>query len=82
MSEEKESDSVAIMTIPHLEPSSSSEIEAVIMTEIEGGDGVYRPIIVADSSTEIELTIDDAERLHLFLTDALQFLEGRKLGLM
>jgi hypothetical protein len=68
--------------IPVMEATATSEIEGVILPEIEGGDGIYRPFVIGDSQTELELTIDDAVRLLAFLAEGLEFLEGRKNGLM
>ena len=68
--------------IPDMPATSTSEIEGVILPELEGGDGIYRPFVIGDSQVELELTIEDAERLMDFLLRGLTFLEGRKNGLM
>lgn len=75
-------EAIGIIGLPVLESTASSEIEGIIVPEMAGGDGIYRPIIIADSSIELELTLDDAERLCAFLQEALGFMEGRKNGLM
>lgn len=77
-----EDERIKTIQMPELMAGVDSEIEACILPEIEGGDGIYRPIIIADQNVEIELTVDDAIRLAVFLIDATDFLEGRKSGMM
>lgn len=64
---------------PELPPSSGSEIQATVDLATMGVDGIFRPILVNQDENDIlALTIEDAERLHRFLGEAVDFCKHAK----
>lgn len=61
---------------PELPSTEGSEIEAVLDVSAKDEAGKLRPIFISqDHEQFLQLTIEDAKRLHGFLSDALSFLE-------
>lgn len=64
---------------PELPPSSGSEIQATIDFGSIGLDDICRPVLVNQDDNDIlALTLEDAERLHEFLGEAIQFIKTAK----
>lgn len=64
---------------PELQPLAGSEIEAVIDLSAVGTDGMLRPVMINQDGTDfIQITMEDAERLHKFLGAAIVYLKKEK----
>lgn len=59
--------------LPYIE---GSEIEATVDISIKGTDGVDRPVFIGQDDELLHLTLEDAERLNEFLTEAIKFIKN------
>jgi hypothetical protein len=66
-------------TEPELEHDDDSEISAVFDIAAVGTDGIYRPVWVNQGDEDVlALTLQDAERLHKFLTEVIKYVSTAK----
>lgn len=65
------------LTEPELEYIDESEIAATIDLSAIGLDGIARPVFINQCDEDsLALTLDDAERLNKFLTEAIVYLKA------
>ena len=60
---------------PELAPEEGSEIAAAVDVSVRGEDGTFRPIYINQDKDFLQITLEDAKRLHGFLSSAIEFVE-------
>jgi len=74
-----DADKDEIWNAPELVAEQESEIQAIFDDTACGTDGIFRPVwINQDDESILSLTIEDAERLHGFLTDVMKYINEAK----